>query len=212
MVTRSPTARAVWVVKVTVTALPIAAGERSAAAMVIETPLTCIPIVPVGAPALIKSFVDATKIPVMDPAVGAPIVTPVKTRVYEVDARGPVDAAATTQVLPLTVVVVLKRVLPLAVGAADAKKLAGQVMVTEPVGMAVAKVNVTETVLVVAAATRSTVAMSMETAVTCPPSTATELTELTLRISFVVSTQKEEEHGWLGSPGVGPMVAVTVIL
>lgn len=212
MVTRSPIARAVWIVKVTVTALLTTAGERSAAGMVIATPVTCIPIVPVGAPALIKSFVDETNIPVMDPAVGAPIVTPVKTRVYAVDARGPVDAAATTQVLPLTVVVVLKSVLPLAVGAAAAKKLAGQVMVTDPMGMAVAKVNVTLTVLVGAAATRSAAAISMETAVTCPPSTSTELTELTLRMSLVVATQKEEEHGCIGSPGVGPMTAVTVIL
>lgn len=199
-------------VKVTVTALLTAPGERSVAGMLIETPVTCIPIVPVGAPALIKSFVDETKIPFMDPAVGAPIVTPVKMSVYGVDARGPDDAAATTQVLAMTVVVVLKRVLPLAVGAVAAKKLAGQVMVTEPVGMAVAKVNVTETVLVVAAATRSTAAICILTAVTCPPNTATELTELTLRISLVVSTQKEEGHGGLGRPGVGPMVAVIVIL
>lgn len=186
MVTRSATARAVWMVKVTVTALLTTPGERSAAGIVIETPVTCIPIVPVGAPSLIMSFVEETKIPVMDPAVGAPIVTPVKMRVYGVAARGPVDVAATTQVLLATVVVVLKRVLPLAVGAVTAKKLPGQVMVMEPVVMALAKVNETETVLAVAAATRSMAAICMLTAVTCPPNIATEFTELTLRISLFV--------------------------
>ena len=58
MVTMSAIARAVRVVKVTVTDLPVRAGERSAAAMVIDTPVTCIPITPEGAPMLAKSLVE----------------------------------------------------------------------------------------------------------------------------------------------------------
>ena len=43
-VTSCPLARAVWVVKLTVTDLPVAAGTRSATAMVNATAMTCPPI------------------------------------------------------------------------------------------------------------------------------------------------------------------------
>ena len=145
----------------------------------------------------------------MDPGVGAPIVTPVKVIVYAVAATGPVVATATDQVLAVAVdVEVPKRAPPAAVGAAAAKKPAGHVMKTEPVGRGVARVNVTATVLVVAAATRSAAAMFIDTALTWPPSADTELTEFTLRMSLVVSTQNEEVQGTANA--LGPMVAVKV--
>jgi len=147
----------------------------------------------------------------MDPGVGAPMVTPVKMIVYAVAATGPVVATATVQVLAVAVdVEVPKRAPPAAVGAAAAKKPAGHVMKTEPVGRGVARVNVTETVLVVAAATRSAAAMFIDTTLTWPPSAGTELPMFTLRMSLVVSTQKEEVQGIAN--GLGPMVAVKVRL
>jgi hypothetical protein len=143
----------------------------------------------------------------MDPGVGAPMVTPVKVIVYA-PATGPVVAAATDQVLLPTDVEVPKRAPPAAVGAAAAKKPLGHVMMTEPVGRGVARVNETVTVLAVAAATRSAAAMFIDTALTWPPSAGTELTELMLRMSLVVSTQNEEVQGTAN--GLGPMAAVKV--
>jgi len=212
IVTTSSFTRAVRVVKVTVTGFLTAAGERSPDAMVIPAPVTCFPIAPEGAPVLSKSFVVLTLIPVKDPAVGMPMVTPVKTSVYFDPAVGPVDAAATVQVLPETLVEPLNRSLPVAVGAVAAKKLAGHVTVTEPVGMAVVRVNVTETFLVVAPATRSSSSMTMDTSFTWPPRMATELTESVLRMSLVVSTQNDEEQSLSGVPGVGPIFAVNTRL
>jgi len=137
------------------------------------------------------------------------MVTPVKVIVYAVAATGPVVATATDQVLAVAVdVEVPKRAPPAAVGVAAAKNPEGHAMKTEPEGRLVARVNVTATVLVVAAATRSAAAMFIDTALTWPPSAGTELTEFTLRMSLVVSTQNEEVQGTAN--GLGPMVAVKV--
>ena len=74
----SPYERAVVMVKANVTDLPLASGTRSAAAIVIDTPVTCPPSDPDGAPALAKSLLVLTVMPVGLPAVAAPNVTPLR--------------------------------------------------------------------------------------------------------------------------------------
>ena len=68
----------VTMVKANVTDLPFASGTRSAAAIVNDTPLTCPPSDPDGAPALAKSLLVLTVMPVGLPAVAAPNVTPLR--------------------------------------------------------------------------------------------------------------------------------------
>ena len=70
---------AVVMVKASVTALPVASGTRSAAAMIHETPRTRTFIKdPDGAPALTKSLLVLTVMPVAFPAVAGPNVTPIR--------------------------------------------------------------------------------------------------------------------------------------
>ena len=76
--TWSPDDSAVAVVKANVTDLPLASGTRSAAAIVNDTPVTCPPSDPDGAPALAKSLLVLTVMPVGLPAVAAPNVTPLR--------------------------------------------------------------------------------------------------------------------------------------
>ena len=68
---------AVIIVKAKVTDLPVASGTRSAAAIISDTPVTrpCTSD-PDGAPALAKSLLVLTVMPVSLPAVGGPNVTP----------------------------------------------------------------------------------------------------------------------------------------
>jgi len=188
-----------------VTGLSAAAGDRSAAAMFIETPVTCIPMGPDGAAGLTASYVDSTVIESL-PAVGVPMVTPVKVMVC-FPAVGPLPLIATAQVLPLTVVAVPKRLPPLAVGAGEfAKKPGGHVTVTEPVVRSVARVNSTITDLPLAAATRSAGAMVIFAALTWPPNAGSELVKSTLLTSVFVLTQKDFAHGF--PIGADPMVTV----
>ena len=72
----SPYESAVVMVKANVTDLPLASGTRSAAAIVSDTPVTCPPSDPDGAPALARSLLVLTVMPVGLPAVAAPNVTP----------------------------------------------------------------------------------------------------------------------------------------
>ena len=72
----SPAVSAVMVVKANVTDLPVARGTRSDAAIVNDTPVTCPPSHPDGAPVLAKSFVVLTVMPVGLPDVAGPNVTP----------------------------------------------------------------------------------------------------------------------------------------
>ncbi len=58
----------------------MAKGKRSAAAIVSDTPVTCPPSAPDGAPALAKSLLVLTVMPVGLPAVGGPNVTPLRVR------------------------------------------------------------------------------------------------------------------------------------
>ena len=74
----SPYESAVVMVKANVTDLPLASGTRSAAAIVNDTPLTCPPSDPDGAPALARSLLVLTVMPVGLPAVAAPNVTPLR--------------------------------------------------------------------------------------------------------------------------------------
>ena len=74
----SPYESAVVMVKANVTDFPLASGTRSAAAIVNDTPLTCPPSDPDGAPALAKSLLVLTVMPVGLPAVAAPNVTPLR--------------------------------------------------------------------------------------------------------------------------------------
>ena len=67
---------AVIIVKAKVTDLPVASGTRSAAAIISDTPVTGLPSDPDGAPALAKSLLVLTVMPVSLPAVGGPNVTP----------------------------------------------------------------------------------------------------------------------------------------
>ena len=74
----SPDDSAVAIVKANVTDLPLARGTRSAAAIANDTPVTCPPSDPEAAPALIKSLLVLTVMPVGLPAVGGPSVTPLR--------------------------------------------------------------------------------------------------------------------------------------
>ena len=76
--TWSPDDSAVAMVKANVTDLPLARGTRSAAAIANDTPVTCPPSDPEAAPALIKSLLVLTAMPVGLPAVGGPSVTPLR--------------------------------------------------------------------------------------------------------------------------------------
>ncbi len=67
---------AVVMVKAKVTDLPVASGTRSAAAIISDTPVTRPPSDPDGAPALAKSLLELTVMPVSLPAVAGPNVTP----------------------------------------------------------------------------------------------------------------------------------------
>ena len=81
MVTSCELARAVWVVKETVTDLPVARGMRSAAAMVIDTPVIWPPRA--GHPQVpTKSVVVETAMPVEAEAAIIPVkVAPVRVKV-----------------------------------------------------------------------------------------------------------------------------------
>jgi len=72
----SPDESTVAVVKANVTLLLVASGTRSAAAIVIDTPVTCPPSDPDGAPSLDMSLIVLTVMPVAMPAVAGPNVTP----------------------------------------------------------------------------------------------------------------------------------------
>ena len=77
--TWSPDDSAVAMVKANVTDLPLARGTRSAAAIANDTPVTfSCPSDPEAAPALIKSLLVLTVMPVGLPAVGGPSVTPLR--------------------------------------------------------------------------------------------------------------------------------------
>ena len=76
--TWSPDDSAVAMVKANVTDLPLARGTRSAAAIANNKPVTCPPSDPEAAPALIKSKLVLTVMPVGLPAVGGPSVTPLR--------------------------------------------------------------------------------------------------------------------------------------
>ncbi len=76
--TWSPDDSAVAMVKANVTDLPLARANRSVAAIANETPVTCPPSDPEAAPALIKSKLVLTAMPVGLPAVGGPNVTPLR--------------------------------------------------------------------------------------------------------------------------------------
>ena len=67
---------AVIIVKAKVTDLPVPSGTRSAAAIISDTPVTRPPSDPDGAPALVKSLLVLTVMPVSLPAVAGPNVTP----------------------------------------------------------------------------------------------------------------------------------------
>ena len=69
---------AVVMVKASVTALPVASGTRSAAAIVSDTPVTWPPSDPDGAPALTKSLLVLTVMPVALPAEAGPNATPLR--------------------------------------------------------------------------------------------------------------------------------------
>ncbi len=69
---------AVMMVKANVTDLPVASGTRSDAAIVNDTPVTCPPSDPDGAPTLLKSYVVLTVMPVGYPDVAGPNVTPLR--------------------------------------------------------------------------------------------------------------------------------------
>jgi len=82
IVTNCPLVRANWVVKLTVTDLPVAAGTRSAAAMLTETPVIWPPRGPEVAPALTKSVSELTVMPTgLAARARGPILTPAKMRV-----------------------------------------------------------------------------------------------------------------------------------
>ncbi len=70
----------VAIVNANVTDLPLAYGTRSAPAIVSDTPVTCPPNEPDGAPALTKSLLVLMVMPVGLPAVGGPNVTPLRVR------------------------------------------------------------------------------------------------------------------------------------
>ena len=73
-----PDDSAAAMVKANVTDLPLARGTRSAAAIANDTPVTCPPSDPEAAPALIKSLLVLTVMPVGLPAVAGPSVTPLR--------------------------------------------------------------------------------------------------------------------------------------
>ena len=79
-----PLARAVWVMKLTVTDLPVAVGTRSAAATVKVTPETTPPICGVLAPPIMSAVVWTPKLneaqaePPVPAACGAGMVAPVR--------------------------------------------------------------------------------------------------------------------------------------
>ena len=85
----SPEKSAVMMVKANVTDLPLASGTRSAAAIVIDTPVTCPPSDPDGAPALARSLLVLTVMPVGLPAVAAPNVTPLRVNTCAPAAKLP---------------------------------------------------------------------------------------------------------------------------
>ena len=82
----SPEESAVAVVKASVTDLPLARGTRSASAIVSDTPVTRPPSDPDGAPALARSLLVLTMMPVSLPAVAGPNVTPLSVIVYKLEA------------------------------------------------------------------------------------------------------------------------------
>ncbi len=91
----SPIDSAVEMVKANVTALPLASGTRSAAAIVNDTPVTCPPNEPDGAPALAKSLLVLTVMPVGLPDVAGPNVTPLKVSTCAPAAKLPSTRIAT---------------------------------------------------------------------------------------------------------------------
>ena len=74
---------AVIIVKAKVTDLPVPCGTRSAAAIISDTPVTRPPSDPDGAPALSKSLLVLTVMPVSLPAVAGPNVTPLMVRICD---------------------------------------------------------------------------------------------------------------------------------
>ena len=129
MVMRSPEARAVWMVKLTVTCFSVAPGTRSVAAIPKATSVTWPPRRPDATPTLATSWSDETVTPLTDPATGkGPNLTPTKAKVY-VPATAPLPStAATDQDVPATAAADANAGLPYtAVGATPAsKKPAGQ--------------------------------------------------------------------------------------
>ena len=91
----SPAVSAVMMVKANVTDLPVASGTRSDAAIVNDTPVTCPPNEPDGAPALAKSLLVPTVMPVGLPAVAAPNVTPLRVTTCAPAAKLPSTRIAT---------------------------------------------------------------------------------------------------------------------
>jgi len=91
----------VAVVKLTVTALPVAPGMRSTAAISKATLLTWPPSRPEGAPALAASLFVDTVIPVAFPAVMGPIVAPARVTAYGPEAMlAPLAKVKTMLVAP----------------------------------------------------------------------------------------------------------------
>ena len=91
--------RAVWVVKPTVTDLPVAKGMRSTAAMLTPMPVTWPPSATIAPVAGMSVDVD-TVTPLAEPAMGPPKVAPVRVRIYE---PGAAPALPTAMVTPLVI-------------------------------------------------------------------------------------------------------------
>ena len=92
-----PAERAATVVNASVTLTPALAATRSPAAIVNDTEVVCVNIPPEAAPAdATESASVCTAMPVLLPAVAAPIVTPLRVMVKAVAAPMPLVAVVMT--------------------------------------------------------------------------------------------------------------------